>query len=586
MRAKLLFQAICLIAPSLICAAAEFSPSEVPVNPAILKTYTDFYPPAVLKVTDGVYVARGYNRDNPALIEGTNGLIVVDPGESVVAAQHVKAAFNAHLNNIFDRKPVKAIIYTHGHDCHINGASVFADQHTEIYGQEGLVPNLFDEWYGQLYPSRAAGGAKMAGLLFLENPKWYTGYVLSGPQRLGPSGFLPPTRTVKDELKAVIAGVEIHLISAPAEAREVMIVWLPGKKVLIQIGILYSSFPAIVTMRGSGQRNPLEYISSLKRCRSLDAEYLVALHGANPITIGKENVRQFLTDFSDAIQYMHDQTVQCLNVGLTPGEMKQVITLPPHLAARPYLQETYGRLDWNIFHISRYYRGYYTGKVRDLFPQTDLNKAQMASELAGGVPPLAAKAQAALDQGKHEWALELADHVLLLNPEYTAALETKKTAMLALAESTMNAQARNMILSEYLLMTGQVPAPTARYLLARMDANPVQLMPLRALHRILAVNLMASKSHNVDLTVGVQMNDIPKNSRTESPYTTLHVRRGILEVDPPGPNSAQFVINTDTMTWKNVVLGKVAPVQAVAEGKIVISGATADAFYAFMSLFY
>ena len=31
--------------------------------------------------------------------------------------------------------------------------------------------------------------------------------------------------------------------------------------------------------------------------------------------------------------------------------------LPAHLANSPYLQETYGSKDWNIFHIFRYYRG-------------------------------------------------------------------------------------------------------------------------------------------------------------------------------------------------------------------------------------
>jgi alkyl sulfatase BDS1-like metallo-beta-lactamase superfamily hydrolase len=447
------------------------------------------------------------------------------------------------------------------------------------------MPNLFDEWYGQLYPSRAEGGAKMAGLLFLGVPGWYSGYVLSGPQILGPSGFLPPTRTVRDELKTVIAGVELNLIGTPGETRDIMVVWLPGKKVLIQIGIMYKAFPALVTMRGSGQRNPLDYVNSLKLCRSLNPEYLVAIHGADPVTSGKENVRQFLTDFSDAIQFMNDQIVQHLNRGFTPGEMIDAISLPPHLASLPYLQENYGRLDWNIFHIARYYRGYYTGKVRDLFPQSDVNKAQLAAELAGGVGPLAAKAQNALATGKLEWALELADDVLLLEPGNSGAFETKKAAMLALAESTMNSQARNMLLSDYLLLTGQVMSPGHKALLARMDPNAVQLMPLSALHRILAVNLNASESMETEMTVGVQLNDIRKNSRTESPYTTLQVRRGILEVDPPSADRAQLVINTDTMTWKNLVLGKLRPADAIASQKVVISGATAESFYAFMALF-
>ena len=124
----------------------------------------------MITVTDGVYVARGYNRDNPTLIEGANGLIVVDPGESIPAAQAAKDAFNAHLDNIFDRKPVKAIIYTHHHDCHVNGASVFADEQTEIIGHENLMSSMYSEWFGQVFPSRAEGGIKMAGLLFMDAP--------------------------------------------------------------------------------------------------------------------------------------------------------------------------------------------------------------------------------------------------------------------------------------------------------------------------------------------------------------------------------------------------------------------------------
>ncbi len=198
-----------------------YDPETVPVHPTLLAKYKEFFPPTVIHVTDGVWVARGYNRDNPTLIEGVNGLIVVDPGESIPAAQAVKAAFNAHLDNIFDRKPVKAIIYTHHHDCHVNGASVFADEHTEIIGHENLMSSMYSEWFGQVFPSRAEGGLKMAGLLFMdapvvefvdgeyqEVPGWYAGYVLGGPQIPGLEGFLPPTKTIKEETRMTIAGVD------------------------------------------------------------------------------------------------------------------------------------------------------------------------------------------------------------------------------------------------------------------------------------------------------------------------------------------------------------------------------------------
>jgi alkyl sulfatase BDS1-like metallo-beta-lactamase superfamily hydrolase len=576
-----------------------YDPEAVPVEPTLLQSYQDFFPPEVLPVTDGVWVARGYNRDNPTLIEGRDGLIVVDPGESIAGAQAAKNGFNAALNNIFDRKPVKAIIYTHHHDCHVNGAAVFAQEHTEIIGHEDLMSSMYSEWFGQVFPSRADGGVKMAGVLFMDAPAadakgnpvpgWYAGYVLGGTQYLGPEGFLPPTRTIKDDTKLAIAGVQIELIPAAGESQDVLLVWLPQKRVLIQIAILYEAFPALATMRGSRLRDPLDYVNSLKVCRSLKPEYLIALHGANPITVGEENVRQYLTNFSDAIQFLNDQTVQYLNKGLTPGEMKDLIQLPDHLASNRYLKETYGSKDWDIFHIFRYYRGYYTGAVRDLFPQSTESEAGLSAFLAGdGGGDLASKAKTALDAGNLEWALRIADDALVLNKDDALAFATKKAAMLALAEQTMNSQARNMLLSDYLLMTDQNYTPLVfgdpEFAFAHIQDGAVKLMPMNTLNRIMAVNLQASKAIPVDMFVGLQLTDVKKNDPKQPAHYTFNVRKGILEVNPPGASNEQFVINTDSMTWKNMVLYKLDPQTAVASGKVVISGDASD-FYRFMALF-
>jgi alkyl sulfatase BDS1-like metallo-beta-lactamase superfamily hydrolase len=286
---------------------------------------------------------------------------------------------------------------------------------------------------------------------------------------------------------------------------------------------------------------------------------------------------------------MHDQTVQYMNKGYTPGEIKDLIQLPPHLASNSYLQETYGGKDWDIYHIFRYYRGYYTDEVRDLFPQSPLSEAQMSAELAGGVGALASKAQEALVAGKLEWALRLADDALLLEPDNTSAFETKKAAMLALAENTMNSQARNTLLSDYLLMTGQVQTPfpfeDPKAAFSWIDDNAVKLMPLNTLHRIMAVSLNASKSIETDMVVGLQLTDIKINDPNAPDHYTLNVRKGILEVDPPSASEGQFEIVTDSLTWKQLVLAKLDPEDAVANGKVVISGGTPESFYSFMDLF-
>ncbi|MDI9497000.1 MAG: alkyl sulfatase dimerization domain-containing protein [Bacillota bacterium] len=572
--------------------SATYEPETVPVHPTLLAKYEEFFPAAVLQVTDGVWVARGYNRDNPVLIEGDDGLIVVDPGESIPAAETVKDAFNASLDNIFDRKPVMAIIYTHHHDCHINGASVFADEQTEIIAHESLLDNMFSEWFGPVYPSRVEGGIKMTGIMFQDAPVqdgegWFVGYGLAGTQTTGPTGFLAPTKSIEEETRLTIAGVDVDLIPVAGETTDVLLVWLPQKEVLIQIAVVYEAFPAISTTRGSRLRDPLDYVNTLKIARGLNPEYLVTIHGPNPVTSGKEDVNQYLTNFSDAIQFVNDQTLYYMNRSYTAGEMMDLIELPPHLASSPYLQEIYGSKEWNIVHIFRYYRGYYTGEVRDLFPQTTQSEAEMSAFLAEGDGDLAAKAQAALEFNP-EWALRLADDALLLDPDNSVAFETKKSAMLALAESTMNSQARNMLLSDYLLLTDQAnrvyPFGNPEHVYANIDDRFVELMPLATLHRILAVNLNAAKSLETDIVVSLQLTDIEDPEAPD--HYTLNVRKGILEVDPPSAGESQFEIVTDQLTWKQLVLTRLSPEEAVANGKVVVSGETPESFYSFMDLFY
>jgi len=567
-------------------SATAFEPEKVGVNPKLENYTAGFFPPTILNVTDGVYVARGYNRDNPVLIEGTGGLIVIDPGESIPAAEVVKEAYNQKLNNIFDRKPVKAIIYTHHHDCHIHGASVFADNNTEIIAHENLNLTLYSDWFGQVYPSRADGGIKMSGGLFANDSDWFAGGGLFATQIRGPSGYLPPTKTVKDKLETNIAGVNITLLSVPGETRDVLVVWLPEKDTMVQIANYYQAFPAITTIRGAFPRNPLDYINSIDVCRSLKPEYLVLPHGPQPVVVGEENISLMFTNGRDAIQFVHDQTVQNMNKGLTPGEIMDVVKLPPHLANDPNLQEYYGQVDRDIYEIFWWYRGFYSGKSRDLFPQSPIEEARMAAELAGGINELTVKAKNALDEGNLEWALVLADDVLLLDPENSEARKIKNSAMIAIAENTTNAQTRNYILSEYLLETEQVTLPTSgnpKLTFATMEDRFVPLLPMVILHRIMAVSLNASECLDKEITVELQLTDM-KN--TESSDYALYVRKGIVEIQPEVPEDANFTITTSSMVWKNMVLGKLDPQKAVSDGKVKITGGDEKEFYEFMALFY
>jgi alkyl sulfatase BDS1-like metallo-beta-lactamase superfamily hydrolase len=185
--------------------------------------------------------------------------------------------------------------------------------------------------------------------------------------------------------------------------------------------------------------------------------------------------------------------------------------------------------------------------------------------------------------------LRLADDALLLDPENSAAFETKSAAMLALAENTMNSQARNMLLSDYLLMTDQLhvsfPFGDAKAGFSRIASSAVPLMPMDTLYRIMAVNLDASKSMETDMVVNLQLTDVKVNDPEAPDHYKLNVRKGIFEVNPPSASEGEFLIITDSLTWKELVLYKLDPEDAVTNGMVVISGGTPESFYAFMDLF-
>ena len=85
-----------------------------------LKERNKMFEPDITQVAENVYTATGYQVSANSMIVGDGGVIIVDPGQMVAAARRVRAAFE----KISD-KPVKAIIYTHGHGDHTNGARGF-----------------------------------------------------------------------------------------------------------------------------------------------------------------------------------------------------------------------------------------------------------------------------------------------------------------------------------------------------------------------------------------------------------------------------------------------------------------------------
>ena len=86
------------------------------------------------QVTEGVHVAVGFSMVNSILLEGPDGLVVVDTTISQKMASRIREQFR----NI-SQKPIVAIIYTHFHPDHTYGVKVGE----ELWAVFNITPSPF-----------------------------------------------------------------------------------------------------------------------------------------------------------------------------------------------------------------------------------------------------------------------------------------------------------------------------------------------------------------------------------------------------------------------------------------------------------
>lgn len=520
----------------------------------------------VVKVLDGIYVAIGYGLANSILLIGDDGVIIVDTMESAESAAAVRQAFS----EITD-KPIRALIYTHNHADHVFGASAFADDpDLPVYAHE-TTSGRIDEVVSVLRPILAKRGMRMFGCFLSEEALVNAGI---GPvlnlNMESTIGVVRPNRTFSDTLTDEIAGIRFTLVHAPGETDDQLFVWLPDQKVLLAGDNIYKTFPNLYTIRGTPHRNVKKWAASIDKMRALRPEYLVPSH-TGPVT-GADEIYRILTDYRDAICFVHDQTVRGMNMGLTPDEIIQTVTLPSHLAKSPYLQEYYGTVEWSVRAVFDGYMGWFSGNPTHLFPLSPVEKARRMADLAGGRAALLAKAKQAEADGDFQWALELADELLRLSPEDETAHDIRTHAFTVLGEKQGNPNARHY----YLTCAAELDQDLAIEQLGRPVAEMVHTMPMSRFFDALSVNLDPDKSAHVETTVGFIFPD------SEEHYTVC-VRRGVTEIKPELADPRDITVTVASTVWKEMLAKLRKPLPTIATQFKVQGGRIA--FLKFMAMF-
>ncbi len=560
-----------VLAGLVACSAPEPAALNV-ATPEALAAQSQEFSQAVELVAPGVWSAIGYGLANSILVEGVDGLIVIDTMATLAEGRAVASAFRK-----LSDKPLKAIVYTHNHADHVFGAQAYLD----LLGQPGVPVEVFahETTAGYVYrvaseyrPILSARSFRMFGTQLDD-----TGFVNNG---LGPRlaideqsrfGFVAPTQTFTEALQVSVAGIEMELVHAPGETADQIYVWLPQKATLAAGDNIYKAFPNLYTLRGTPYRSPKQWAASIDRMRSLPVEHLVPSH-TRPLH-GAERVQAVLTNYRDAIRFVYDQTVRWTNAGFTPDEIAARIQLPPHLASEPYLQPFYGTPRWSARSVFSGNLGWFDGNPTQLDPLPPQEQAQKVVELAGGAAALKNRLQEALERKEYQWVLQLSDWLLRLAPDDAAVREARVLALTGLGEAATNPNARH-----YYLMSA-LELRDGRRLKAVNSGTPEMLraIPMNTIMDALATNLRAEDALDMDRKVVLRFTDTGE-------AWTLWVRRGVLETIPTASPDAEIDLSVDSLVWKQMLGRQLSPAVAIAKHMTFTRGG-ALGFTRFMLLF-
>jgi alkyl sulfatase BDS1-like metallo-beta-lactamase superfamily hydrolase len=544
-------------------------PDQPTINPKLLATNDYWSPPAVHKVTDGVYVAVGYDLANSIMIEGDDGIIIVDTLSTYEDAKEVIAEFR----KITD-KPVKAIIYSHGHLDHVHGTGAFLEEgeDIEIYAHDSHVDFYINE-NSILGPIASMRSGYAAGAFLPDEGPDAKNLGIFPPMAPGTIAYVAPTQTFSDELEVEIAGVKLKMVFVAGESSDQIYIWLPEKEVLLIGDNIYAVIPNIYTLRGAVYRDPMNYVNALDKMIPLDAEYLVASH-VKPVT-GKENIRDILLSTRDAAQYIYDQTIRGMNQGYTADELSRMIQLPEQLDNHPWLTKTRNDVSAHVKQIYYGNLGWFEGNPVFLNPISSDDRAHKIVEGFGGVEKTMSMIRNVIDDGEYQWAAELGSFVLVVEPDNEQAKLTQAFVLRVLSQRTEGQDERHWLLTDAQILEGKITIDPKAF----TQTSPEQMaeLPIDKIIRFLPTKLDPQKAAGVDTILAVNYSDIDLDF-------TLHVRNSILAVTEGAPDNPDMTLTIDSDTHKLIVGGHLGVLDVIESGQAEFDG-DVDELVDFLNLF-
>ena len=389
------------------------------------------------KLLFGLYPTKSFSNgkfhkisafSNVGIVETSEGLVLFDISSKLNGPQVFKA-----VREITD-KPIKYIIYSHGHFDHCFGYLPFLEEikrkgweMPQVIAHENLMNRfekyrMLDKYLNWLHDQQFGS--------VLGKNKQYN----SAQETLDPTILLHGNENYTFRF----GNYTFELYHGKGETDDQLWMFVPEEKVLFTRDFIISVFPNVGNPY-KVQRYPKDWAYALEKMTEKEPEYLIP--GQGPLIEGKEKIKEILSITAEILNYVHDEVVKRLNQGKWFEQIYyEMLEIFPEKFNHEILAQVYGCYRFAIHAVYRLYHGWYdTGNPTDLFPA---KTSEIANEFLKicDAEMYYIRAEKLFEEGKLQLALHIIDVIINATEKISSEIliETLKLKVKILQEKEEN----------------------------------------------------------------------------------------------------------------------------------------------------
>ena len=194
-------------------------------------------------------------------------------------------------------------------------------------------------------------------------------------------------------------------------------------------------------------------------------------------------------------------------------------------------------------------------------PLSTKERSKKLFKIIGSKANLISLIDEAFKNEEFQWAAELSQIGVINFPNDKNIQYLYAQSLEELSNKETNPIARNYYLSEAYEMTGDI-TPELTF---QLSEEQVRQIPIETIFEAMPPRLNPDKANDKLIAVGFNMSDTGKQFG-------IIIRNNIAEIVDYIPENAEIIVTVETSTWKGIVLGITDAKNAVASGKLSVSG--------------